>query len=226
MPKDDSRTVIINNYWKRIIKNKRDIERLEFETIESWIEPRTKILDLGCGDGTLGQRLLKRKGCIVHGIDISEVAVEKAIERGVIARKGDLDKKTDYPDNLFNHVILCDVLEHVFDPLTVLKEALRVGIKVIVSFPNFAMLPARFELIAGHFPKSPLFGYNWHDTQHIHMFSISDFNRLIVQLKILTTKKEFLTTRPRFLPISIRKKISGIWPNLLSAIAVFELVFP
>jgi methionine biosynthesis protein MetW len=223
MQENDSRSIILDDYWKRIIERGNDVHRLEFDTIVDWIEPKTKIMDFGCGDGTLGKKLINKKNCEVYGIDISKIAVRSAIEKGLIAEKGDLDKTTNYPENHFDYIILCDVLEHVFDPLTVLREALRIGLRVIVSFPNFAMLPARLELITGHFPKSPLFGYNWYDTQHIHMFSISDFNILTKKLNVMINKKEFLTTRPRFLPFMIRKKIAGFWPNLLSAIAIFEL---
>jgi len=151
--------------------------RKEFDIIIDMVEENSTVLDLGCGDGSLGEELIKRKNCKVVGIDISEVAIGYAKKKGVDAKVGNLEEPLDFDNDSFDYVILCDVLEHLFDPMFTLREALRVSKKyVIVAFPNFAYLPARFELMfTGRFPRYPLFGYNWYNSQHIRLFSYKDF---------------------------------------------------
>ena len=143
-------------------KGDNKTNRIEFEIIASMVEYNSSVLDLGCGDGTLGEKLIKERNCKVVGIDISKVAVEYAKRKGVNAIVGDLDEPLNFGDNTFDYVILCDVLEHLFDPMFALKEALRVRKKyVIVAFPNFAYL------------QHDLNYYLWVDSQDFLFLAIS-----------------------------------------------------
>jgi len=195
--------------------------RKEFDIIIDMVENNSTVLDLGCGDGSLGEELMKRKKCKVIGLDISEVAVEHARRKGIDARVGNLEEPLDFDDNSFDYVILCDVLEHLFDPLFTLKEAFRVSKKyVIVAFPNFAYFKSRLELLFfGIFPKSPLFGYNWYNSQHIKLFSYKDF---LIALKDLNfnvriVKKEYISNN------IIPKFFLRIASNLLAGVCVLKL---
>ena len=194
--------------------------RKEFNIIIDMVESNSTVLDLGCGDGSLGEELMKRKKCKVFGIDISEVAVKHARRKGIDARVGNLEEPLDFEDNSFEYVILCDVLEHLFDPLFTLKEAFRVSKKyVIVAFPNFAYFKSRLEvLFFGIFPKSPLFGYDWYNSQHIRLFSYKDFLKALKDLNfnVRIVRKEYISNN------IIPKFFLRIAPNLFASICVLK----
>jgi len=194
---------------------------MEYNLILDMIENNPSILDLGCGDGSLSKRLIEEKGCKVIGLDLSEEAVKLARKNGIDARVGDLEKRLDFESNSFDYVILCDVLEHLFDPLFSLKEALRVSKKyVIIAFPNFAFFKSRFQLMfKGEFPKSPLFGRAWYNSQHIRLFSYKDFIHTIkvLNFQVKINKKSFIY--PRFIP----SMLVNAFPNLLSIVCVLRL---
>ncbi len=193
--------------------------RKEFDIIVDMVDENSTVLDLGCGDGSLGEELIKRKNCKVVGIDISEVAVEHAKKKGVDAKVGNLEEPLDFDDNTFDYVILCDVLEHLFDPMFTLKEALRVSKKyVIIAFPNFAYLPARFELMfMGRFPRYPLFGQKWYNSQHIRLFSYKDFGEALKELNfgVKIVEKRYISKFPEL--------FCRIIPNLLSNICILKI---
>lgn len=195
--------------------------RREFTKIIDMIEENTTVLDLGCGDGTLGENLIKRKNCKVIGIDISEVAVDYARKKGIDARVGNIEEPLGFDNDSFDYVILCDVLEHLLDPMFTLKEALRVSKKyVIIAFPNFAYLPARFELMfLGRFPKYPLFGYNWYNSQHIRLFSFKDFINALKNLNFGVRVKEIDVVSSKVVPRSIAKR----FPNIFASVCVLKL---
>lgn len=197
------------------------IWRKEFDIIVDMVDENSSVLDLGCGDGSLGEKLIKRKNCKVVGIDISETAVKHAKKRGVDAKVGNLEEPLNFDANMFDYVILCDVLEHLFDPMFTLKEALRVSKKyVIVAFPNFAYLPSRFELVfLGIFPRFPLFGYEWYNSQHIRLFSIKDFKRSLRKLNfnIKIAQEEFISSG------KIPKYLVKIFPNLFASICIIKI---
>ena len=200
-------------------KGDNKTNRIEFEIIASMVEYNSSVLDLGCGDGTLGEKLIKERNCKVVGVDISEVAVKYAQRKGVNAIVGDLDEPLNFDDNTY--VILCDVLEHLFDPMFALKEALRVSKKyVIVAFPNFAYLPARFELLfMGRFPRYPLFGYKWYNTQHIRLFSYKDFKEVLKELNfnIKVVYEKHVCSR------KIPEILSRLFPNLFAIVCIMKI---
>lgn len=112
------------------------------------------VLDIGCGDGLLMEEL-KKKGIKIKGIDISSKAVEIAKNRGLDAIQGDITDRLPFPDKSFKSVLLIDVLEHIFQPLEVLKEAHRVSTDyVYISVPNFVSFPARLQVLFGKVPEN------------------------------------------------------------------------
>lgn len=192
--------------------------RSRYDTVMNWIREGSKVLDLGCGEGSLGALLIRQKNCTVYGIEIDKRGVEQAIKKGVKAEVGDLDMGLSYPDNSFDYVILNETLYMVYDPERVLQEALRVGREVIVSFPNFAFWYARLEiLLRGGFPKSVLYGYNWYDTRQIHMFSYRDFLDLTKKLNAKVLKREFQMHRDR------KSVFPHFLQNLLSRFCIISI---
>ena len=190
--------------------------RPEYKYIVDWIAKGSKVLDLGCGNGYLGSLLIKHKGCEVHGIESSRSGVESALNKGVHAIIGDIDEGLDFSDSSFDYVVINVTLQMVYRPGFVMREALRVGKKVVVSFPNAAHWVARLELLLlGRTPRKPLYGYRWHNTRHIHLFSYKDFCDYLEELEAKITKKVFFgwdSEHERFL--------AGIFPNLFSMEAI------
>jgi len=153
--------------------------RAEHEVIIQMVERGSSVIDLGCGDGGLGKRLIQGRGCRVWGIEVSREGVRKALENGVAATVGDLDSGFPFETNRFDYGILAAVLEHVYRPRFVLEEALRISRKLIVAFPNVAHAKSRLQLLMGRFPRKMLFGQHWYDTRHIHLFSLKDMREFL-----------------------------------------------
>ena len=189
--------------------------RPEYDTLVGWTPRGSRVLDLGCGDGSLGARLIAEKGCVVHGIDSDEAGVERARAKGVEARTGDVDAGLEAADDAYDLAIMNVTLHMVYRPGFVMREMLRVAPAALVSFPNFAYWPARLEALAGRFPRRPLYGYPWHESRHIHLFSWADFNDLLRALDARVTAAEHFgrgSLRPGALARS--------WPNLFASVCI------
>ena len=165
------------------------VVRAEHAVIIDMVAGGSSVVDLGCGDGGLGKRLMEEKQCRVSGIEVSKEGVDKACALGIDARAGDLDTGLPYDTNSFDYGILAAVLEHVYRPGFVLEEALRVSRKLIVALPNVAHAKSRLQLLLGRFPRKMLFGQHWYDTRHIHLFSLKDIREFLGErnAKVLKT---------------------------------------
>lgn len=195
-------------------------QRPEYRYIAGWIKPGSSVLDIGCGEGALGEMLILEKKCRVTGLDISKDNVEVARKRGVKAKVADLDLGLKYPDKSFDYVVINVTLQMLHKPDKVLADAARVGKALIVSFPNFAHILARMEMVfLGVMPRTPLYTYSWYDTRHIHMFSYVDFLDLCKRMGIAVKGRKFL-----FCTNSERENIlSTLWPNLFSGVCILLL---
>ncbi len=187
--------------------------RPDFKIIAEIIQPGTRVLDLGCGEGQLLAWLATNKKVLARGVEIEAQNVRKAIARGVSVYQGDIDEGlADYPDKAFDYVILSQTLQETRAPLQVLTEMLRVGRQAIISFPNFGHWSVRAAMVfSGQAPKTDLFPYDWYDSPNIHFLSINDFEDLC-------RKNGFPIERRYFLSGSAR--VSGL-PNLRAQTAVF-----
>ena len=150
---------------------------LNYEIITKFIENGSKILDLGCGDGTLLKMLIERKNCTGTGIEIDQQNAIQAIEKGLSIIQGDIDEGLkDFSDNEYDYIILNQTLQSTEKPDYVIEEMLRAGKKAVVSFPNFAYWKVRFYLFFnGKMPKSNILPFEWYNTPNIHLLTIKDF---------------------------------------------------
>lgn len=158
--------------------------RGDLQLIADMIAPRSRVLDVGCGDGALLEYLTASKQVDGRGIELSTAGVNACISRGlsVIQGNADADLK-DYPDAAFDYVILGNTLQAMIAPREILRHMLRIGRHAIVSFPNFAYWRVRLDLLArGRMPISELLPYQWYDTPNIRMCSIKDFVALCDEL--------------------------------------------
>ncbi len=193
--------------------------RYDLQIIGNFIKPNSKVLDLGCGDGTLLEYLKLTKNVIPYGVEISEKGIEKCIEKGVPVFQGDIDEGLlDYKNNSFDYVILSQTLQVTKKPYKVLMEMLRVGKKCIVSFPNFGYLTIRLYLLfKGRMPKVKFLPYNWYDTPNIHHLTIQDFYIFCKENNIRILKKVFLN-------FSLKKnKIIKFLPNIFAQYGIFMI---
>ncbi len=130
-------------------------ERADFDLIASWVKPNERVLDLGCGDGSLLKRLIAERGAYGYGIEREEAGVQAAIAQGINVIQADLEQGlSGFDDGTFSHVVLSRTLQTVKHSEHLLTEMLRVGKEAVVSFPNFAYWKNRMAVMQGRMPVS------------------------------------------------------------------------
>lgn len=156
---------------------KPPIKRLDHKAICDIIEPEAKVLDLGCGNGDLLQLLVTGKRVKAQGVELNNDAIHACVEKGLSVFHSDIDSGLPYyPDRSFDYVILNQSLQEVKGVESVIREALRVGNKVIVGFPNFAHIEDRILLcFGGRAPISSSLPYEWYSTPNLRFLAIKDF---------------------------------------------------
>lgn len=195
--------------------------RFDLQTIASWIKPKSKVLDLGCGSGSLLKLLQAEKEVQGTGIEINEEKAAQGIMQGVTIIQGDIHEEIkDYQDKAFDYVILSQTLQQVYRPALLIHEMLRVGRKGIVSFPNFSYYKNRlFFAFKGRAPISKELPYEWFDTPNIRIIPLKDFKRFceIFGFKIL--KETAISTFHH----ESKGQIVKFLPNLLASYGIFLL---
>jgi methionine biosynthesis protein MetW len=158
-----------------------DGERIDLKVSTSFVTPGARVLDVGCGDGALLQLLEEEKQADGRGIELSQKGVNEAVARGLSVVQGDADHDlATYPDNAFDFVILSQTLQATHNPRLVLEELLRIGRKVVVSFPNFGHWRIRSQFVLnGRMPITDDLPYSWYDTPNIHFCTVRDFVTLV-----------------------------------------------
>ncbi|MFT5387891.1 MAG: methionine biosynthesis protein MetW [Lysobacterales bacterium] len=160
--------------------------RLDYKIIYDMIHSNSRVLDLGCGDGTLLSNLREEKKCHVTGIEIDEEAIYSCIEKGVTTVQGDIDSTLgDYSNKRFDYVILNESVQQIMHPEKVILESLRIGKKVIVGLPNFCHASARLQIFfAGQVPVTKWLPYKWYNTPNLRFLSIKDFRSFCAEKHI------------------------------------------
>jgi methionine biosynthesis protein MetW len=158
-------------------------ERYDFELISSWIPERSRVLDLGCGDGTLLAGLQATRDIRGYGVEIDDANVLASVKNGVNVIQDDLERGLSaFEDGEFDFVILSQTLQAMRNVEGVLNEMLRVGREGIVTFPNFGYWRHRLDVLRGHMPVSRSLPHNWYDTPNIHLCTVKDFEDLCVKV--------------------------------------------
>ena len=195
--------------------------RVALQLIADMINPHSRGLDVGCGDGTLLDYLVNSRHVDGRGIELSSEGVKASISAGLSVIQGDADTDLkDYPDDAFDYVVLSQTLQAMVQPKVVLSNLLRISHRAIVSFPNFAHWRARLSLgFLGRMPVSTTLPHEWYETPNIHLCTIRDFVALCWQLDITIEAQKILDARGR-----VRHVGNGLFlANLFGEQAVFLL---
>lgn len=193
---------------------------LNYSVITEYIEPFSKVLDLGCGNGDLLKMLIEKKSCSGSGVEINQNNVIESIQKGLSVVQGNIDEGLkEFSDNEYDYVILNQTLQSTEKPDFVIEEMLRVGKKVVVSFPNFGYWRVRFYLFfRGRMPKSKMLPFCWYDTPNIHLLTVEDFCDFCKERNI-NIEKEVYIKRGKI----SKNPLTRILTNFLCEEAVFVI---
>jgi methionine biosynthesis protein MetW len=193
--------------------------RVDHKIIAELIDNGSRVLDLGCGDGSLLKFLVTEKSVIGRGVEITEEGMEICVSKGLSVLHGDIDEGIrDYRDGFFDYVVLSQTLQVVHRPKFVIKEMLRAGKKAIVSFPNFGNWQVRLDLLfSGRMPKSDVLPFEWYDTPNIHLCTIKDFRVLCSEMGIRIEREIYLKNQDT----ENTGLLVRVAPNLFAGIAIY-----
>lgn len=189
------------------------LRRPDFETIAGWVQPSARVLDLGCGDGSLLKYLKATRSARGYGVEIDDANVLASVKNGVNVIQSDLESGlSGFESGSFDCVILSQTLQAVRHTEAIVREMVRVGREGIVTFPNFGYWRHRVQLLAGRMPVSSTLPYQWFDTPNVHLCTLADFEAFCVQHGVRILGRVVLTGgRP----------VSAL-PNLMGSLAVYR----
>lgn len=193
--------------------------RPDLEIISDWIKPNTRILDLGCGDGTLLNHLRKTRNVNGYGLEIDNTNILQCIVKGVQVIQTNLDEGITefFEENSFDYVVMTQTLQAIHEPNKLLEEMMRIGKEGIVTFPNMAYWKSRAHLgIGGKMPLTRTLPNSWYNTPNIHLCSIHDFENLCKEIGIKIIQRTAVDYAHRH---SLGSKL---FPNLLGEIALYR----
>ena len=193
--------------------------RPDFDLIAAWIAPGDRVLDLGCGDGTLLKHLIETRGVKGWGVDVADTNVLAAIRNGINVIQGNLEKGLEeFADQAFDHVVLSRTLQTVRHTEGILREMLRVGREAVVSFPNFAYWKNLRSVLDGRMPVSEDLPYQWYDSPNVRFFTLLDFEDLCAQMGLVIRERHVLDEEGNLVDCTENRDV-----NFLGSLAVYRL---
>lgn len=192
--------------------------RIDLNEIQHWIKQDSRILDLGCGDGTLLKFLIDTKQVQGYGLEIDAEQINTCVDKGLNVIEQNLDRGLgNFADKSFDTVLMTQALQTLHFPHLVLDEMLRVGKECIVTFPNFGHWKARFYLATrGRMPVSDLLPYEWYDTPNIHFCTFKDFEVLCRERNIKVIHRQVVNEQSG-------QTLKDFMPNLFGETAIYHL---
>jgi len=191
----------------------------EFKIIANLLPAKSRVLDVGCGDGTLIEALINQKEIDARGVELEENKVKQCISKGLFVIQGNAETELNqFPDKAFDFVVLSQTLQAFYQPENVLDELLRIGKKVIISIPNFGYWQVRASLLFfGKMPVTKSLPDFWYNTPNLHMCSIKDFYQFCKKKKIKMDRIVGINNEKT----SDINRINLEMKNLLSEVGIF-----
>ena len=187
--------------------------RADQAAIAQWVTSQSRVLDLGCGDGSLLRYLWQERHSPGYGVEIDDAKVLDCVENDVNVLQVDLESGLSlFADQSFDSVILSETLQTIHRTEFLMREMLRVGREAVVSFPNFGHWGARLQVLLGHMPVSETLPYPWYETPNVHHCTIADFEDLCRRLGVRIRER---------LVLNDGKPVTWL-PNLLGSIALYR----
>lgn len=189
--------------------------RHDFDAIAQWIKPGARVLDLGCGDGSLLRYLREMRAVSGYGIEIDDAKIVASVRNGVNVIQSNLETGlSGFESRSFDYVLLSLTLQAVRHTEPLVREMLRVGHEGIVSFPNFGFWRHRLQILGGRMPVSRDLPYQWYNTPNVHLFTIRDFEAFCGDHGMRILER---------IVMDERGEAARLLPNLLGALAVYRL---
>lgn len=193
--------------------------RIDLGILQQWVPVGGRVLDLGCGDGSLLVSLARNRKTEGYGLEIDGDQITACIARGVNVIEKDINEGlTNFQDKSFDTVVMTYSMQVLHRPDLVVEEMLRVGKECIVTFPNFGNIRTRAYLIVrGQMPVTRQLSYQWYDTPNIHFCTVKDFENLCRERDIKIIHRETVTAR------RLDRRLSKYWPNMFAETAIYHL---
>ena len=193
--------------------------RVDQDIIQHWIAPATRVLDLGCGDGTLLRSLMDNRQVEGYRLELDPEQITACIRRGVNVIEKDLNEGlADFADKSFDTLVMTYSLQVLRRPDLLVDDMLRVGRECIVTFPNFGNIRTRSYLVLrGRMPVTKQLPYQWYDTPNIHFCTVNDFEALCRTKRIRVLHREVVAAR------APDRQLTRIWPNMFAETAIYHL---
>jgi len=194
-------------------RNGNGLQRADFDAIAGWIQPGSRVLDLGCGDGVLLKYLKGARGITGYGVEIDDANLLGCVQNGINVIQSDLERGlSEFESGSFDYVVLSQTLQAMMNGERIINDMLRVGREGIVTFPNFGYWKNRLQVIGGHMPVSDNLPHQWHDTPNVHLCTISDFEGFCSTHGVDILERKVLTGG----------RAVAFLPNLLGSLAVYR----
>ena len=192
---------------------KREAQRADYATMASWMDKRARVLDLGCGDGSLLAYLMRERNVRGYGIEIDDMGVFSSVRNGINVLQSNLEQGlAGFDDASFDCVILSQTLQAMRHTEEIVVEMLRVGREAIVTFPNFGHWSHRWQILRGRMPVSDRLPYQWYDTPNIHLCTVADFDAFLAERRYVVENRVVLAGG---------HKVS-VLPNLRGELAIYR----
>ena len=186
--------------------------------ITDWVPARSKVIDFGCGDGSLLKDLINTKNICGYGVEIDHQMIDKCIEKGISVIEKDIDKGIqDFELSNFDIAIMASSIQCLKNPNIAMRRMLRLSNKCIVTLPNFGYWKCRLALLAGKMPVTPSLPSSWYETENVHLCTISDFEKLCSDSGFIIDERIFLNGSSK------KGLLASIMPNIFASEGVYLL---